>query len=88
MATRAATTQPAPPRTQPARRGAHIRLALSPDEAAAALGVSRDFFDEHVMIELRVVRRGRRRLVPLRELEAWIDREASTALDTPRTRRN
>ena len=36
------------------------RLAVSPDEAAAVLGVSRDYFDEHVIHELRVVRRGRR----------------------------
>lgn len=57
------------------------RLALSPDEAAAALGVSRDFLDEHVMPELRVVRRGRRRLVPVRELEAWLDRAAARTLD-------
>jgi hypothetical protein len=57
------------------------RLALSPDECAHALGVSRDFFDEHVLPELRIVRRGRRRLVPLRELERWLDREAALALD-------
>jgi hypothetical protein len=56
------------------------RLALSPGEAARALGVSRDFFDGHVLPELRVVRRGRRRLVPLRELERWLDEEASMAL--------
>lgn len=29
------------------------RLALSPDEAASVLGVSRDYFDEHVIGELR-----------------------------------
>jgi excisionase family DNA binding protein len=53
------------------------RLALSPDEAAALLGVSRDYFDEHVIDELRVVRRGRRILVSLTELERWLER-AST----------
>jgi excisionase family DNA binding protein len=53
------------------------RLALSPDEAAALLGVSRDYFDEHVIDELRVVRRGRRILVALAELERWLER-AST----------
>jgi hypothetical protein len=37
------------------------RLALSKCEAADALGVSVDFLEEHVMHELRVVRRGRRR---------------------------
>jgi excisionase family DNA binding protein len=53
------------------------RLALSPDEAAACLGVSRDFFDEHVGPELRIVRRGRRRLIPVRELERWLVSEAA-----------
>src|SRR3954454_25331375 len=37
------------------------RLALSKCEAADALGFSVDFFEEHVMHELRVARRGRRR---------------------------
>src|ERR687892_515612 len=55
------------------------RLAVSPDEAAAILGVSRDYFDEHVIGELRVVRRGRRILVPLAELERWLDRSAARA---------
>jgi excisionase family DNA binding protein len=53
------------------------RLALSPDEAAAVLGVSRDYFDEHVIDELRIVRRGRRILVALAELERWLDRAAA-----------
>jgi excisionase family DNA binding protein len=56
------------------------RLALSPAEAAQALGVSRDFFDGHVLAELRVVRRGRRRLVPVRELERWLDEQAALPL--------
>jgi excisionase family DNA binding protein len=55
------------------------RLAVSPDEAAAILGVSRDYFDEHVIGELRVVRRGRRILVPLTEIERWLDRNATRA---------
>jgi excisionase family DNA binding protein len=55
------------------------RLALSPDEAAALLGVSRDYFDEHVLDELRIVRRGRRILVALAELERWLDRSATSA---------
>jgi excisionase family DNA binding protein len=49
------------------------RLALSPDEAAGVLGVSRDYLDEHVMGELRIVRRGRRILIALSELERWLD---------------
>jgi excisionase family DNA binding protein len=55
------------------------RLAVSPSEAAAVLGVSRDYFDEHVIDELRVVRRGRRILVALAELERWLDRSATRA---------
>ena len=53
------------------------RLAFSPDEAAAILGVSRDYLDEHVIDELRVVRRGRRILIALAELERWLDRSAT-----------
>jgi excisionase family DNA binding protein len=56
------------------------RLSLSPTEAAAALGVSRDFYDQHIASELRVVRRGRRRLVPVNELERWLEREAARPL--------
>ncbi len=56
------------------------RLALSPEEAARSIGVSRDFFDLHVMPELRVVRRGRRRLIPVPELERWLADSAARAL--------
>lgn len=52
------------------------RLALSPDEAAEMLGVSRDYLDEHILPDLRAVRRGRRILIPLSELERWLDRNA------------
>lgn len=56
------------------------RLAVSPGEAAEILGVSRDYFDEHVIGELRVVRRGRRILVALVELERWLDRNATRGI--------
>ncbi len=55
-------------------------LALSVGEACAALGCSWDFWREHVEPGVRVVRRGRRKLVPVAELEAWLDREAERAL--------
>lgn len=55
-------------------------LALSPDEAAAALSVSRDFFDKHIAPELRIARRGRRKLIAVRELERWLDRAAALTL--------
>jgi excisionase family DNA binding protein len=56
------------------------RLALSKTEAADALGVSVDFLEEHVLHELKVVRRGRRRLIPLSELQRWIDSNAHRTL--------
>lgn len=53
--------------------GARVpRLALTNAEAAEALGVSVDFLEQHVMPELRVVRRGRRRLIALEELDRWL----------------
>jgi hypothetical protein len=55
------------------------RLALSPDEAAAPLGASRDYFDDHGIAELRIVRCGRRILIALAELERWLDRTAGRA---------
>jgi hypothetical protein len=48
------------------------RLALSKTEAAKALGVSVDFFDAHIALELGCVRRGRRRLYPTSEVERWL----------------
>jgi excisionase family DNA binding protein len=48
------------------------RLALSKAEAAQALGISVDFLEDHVLAELRVVRIGRRRLIPVAELERWL----------------
>jgi excisionase family DNA binding protein len=57
------------------------RLALSLDEAAASLGVSRDYFDEHIRPELRVVRRGRRVLVAALELSRWLERSSARALE-------
>lgn len=57
------------------------RLALRPDEAAHVIGVSRDFFDAHVRPDIRLVRKGRITLVPVAELERWLDLNASIAYD-------
>jgi excisionase family DNA binding protein len=57
------------------------RLAYSLDEAAVSLGVSRDYFDEHVRPELRVARRGRRVLIAVAELERWLQTSSAKALD-------
>jgi hypothetical protein len=65
------------------QRSPATRLALSRAEAATALGVSVDFFDNHLAPEIRAVRRGRRRLYPVRELERWLERAANLALEDP-----
>jgi hypothetical protein len=56
------------------------RVALSRSEAAASLGCSFDFFEDHVQGDLRLVRRGRLVLVPVKELEAWVSRYAARTL--------
>jgi excisionase family DNA binding protein len=70
------TRPPALPTARHASGTSPPRLALTPDEAAHALGVSRDTFDRHILGDLRVVRRGRCRIIPVRELERWLEREA------------
>jgi hypothetical protein len=56
------------------------RIALTPPEAAAAIGVGPDFFDANIAPELRLVRRGRKRLVPVSELERWTVENAEHVL--------
>ncbi len=42
------------------------------------LGVSRDFFDEHIKPELRIVRRGSKTImIPVAELERWLEKNAA-----------
>ncbi len=60
------------------------RISLTPIEAAAALGCSRPFFDEHILPELRVIRRSKLILIPVAELQKWAQREAARTLDTHR----
>ena len=49
------------------------RVALTREEAAAALGMSLDSFERHVQPDLRLIRRGKLRLVPVSELVRWAD---------------
>jgi hypothetical protein len=57
------------------------RLAYRvPAEAAEVLGVSPDFFDEHVRPDLRVVRRGRLVFVSVAELNRWLERNSARTL--------
>jgi hypothetical protein len=55
------------------------RLALSREEAAAALGMSLNSFERHVQPTIRLVRLGRMRLVPVGELERWLAENAERA---------
>jgi len=62
------------------------RRAVTRAEAAAALGVSLDYFEEHVQPDLRLIRRGRKILVAVAELDRWLEQTAERTLPTP-TRR-
>lgn len=57
------------------------RVALSADNAAQALDMSRDHFDRHVAPHLRTIRTGRRKLYPVSELARWAEREAAVTLE-------
>ena len=56
------------------------RMALTRAEAAAALGISLDSFERHIQPELRLLRRGSLRLVPVRELERFLEENAERVL--------
>jgi hypothetical protein len=58
-----------------------LRLALTRVEAAASLGISVDSFERFVQPEFRLIRRGRLRLVPVAELERWLDSNAARVLE-------
>ncbi len=54
------------------------RLCVKPEEAAEMLGVSRDYLDEHIKPELRIIRRGPRTiLIPVSELVRWLEHSAA-----------
>ncbi len=56
------------------------RIALTKAEAAAAIGVSVDFFEARVQPDLDVIREGRKVLIPTAELERWITERAGPTL--------
>jgi len=56
------------------------RLALSVGEACEALGVSWDTWRQHIEPDVKLVRLGRRKLIPTTELQAWLDRHAERVL--------
>jgi hypothetical protein len=56
------------------------RIALSIEEACQALGVSWKIWREHIEPEVKLIRRGRRKLVGVRELERWVEDNAERVL--------
>lgn len=60
--------------------GRPSRVTYTRQEAAEAMGCSLAHFRRHIQPELRVVRSGRKVLVPVEELHAWVDRVAERTL--------
>jgi hypothetical protein len=56
------------------------RIALTREEAGAALGMSLDSFERYVQPSVRMLRFGKLRLVPVAELEAFCDKHAERIL--------
>ncbi len=56
------------------------RLALTPPEAAASIGCGPGFFEEHVLPDVDVVRKGRKRFIACTELQRWLDENAERTL--------
>lgn len=57
------------------------RVALTREEAAAALGVGLETFRTKVQPELQMIRRGSVRIVAVTELQRWIDENAERVLE-------
>jgi hypothetical protein len=56
-------------------------LALNVEEACSALGVSWDVWRAHIEPDVAIVRLGRRKLIPVAELERWLSAHASRVLE-------
>lgn len=56
-------------------------LALRRDEAAAAVGVSVEIFDQHIRPSVPAVRVGSVVTFPVAGLSAWLERNASAVTD-------
>lgn len=58
------------------------RFALTKAEAAGSIGVSIDYFEKHVMPDLKVIRKGRKVLIPVTELQRWVSENSALTLET------
>ena len=59
------------------------RYTLTRREAAAALGISLNHFERRVQPELKVVASGQLILIPVSELERWVQRHARFLVEAP-----
>ena len=57
-------------------------VAVTREDAARALGMSLDSFERFVQPEIKLIRKGRMRLVPVAELQMWAERNAERTLGT------
>jgi hypothetical protein len=57
-------------------------FALTKKRAADELSMSVDTFERYVQPDLKLVRVGRKVLVPVTELELWLKRKAAQTLET------
>lgn len=55
------------------------RVTLTRAEAAASLGIGLDTFETHVQPNVRLIRLGALRLVPVSELQRWATENAERA---------
>lgn len=62
------------------------RYTLTRREAAASLGVSLNHFERKVQPELKVVISGQLILIPVNELERWVQRHAHQLIEVPSRR--
>jgi excisionase family DNA binding protein len=66
------------PSTTTASQNLFLLGTLSVEQACEALGVSWDTWRAHIEPDVRLVRLGRRKLIPVSELQAWLDRHAES----------
>jgi hypothetical protein len=59
------------------------RYTLTRKEDAASLGISLNHFERRVQPELKVVASGQLILIPVSELERWVQRHARFLVDAP-----
>jgi hypothetical protein len=57
------------------------RTALTRAEAGRSLGIGLTTFKEQVQPHLRIVRRGKVRMIPVAELQRWLEENAERVLD-------